>query len=155
MHPNLPAGFLLKTHPVWHPGVRFWALREATACHGHGAKIRSPKSCDAAEWLAIQNSSSCQKSDSEQQLLPRHHTNPISPPRERDAWYSKREKKNKDLSKCVIFSTDCGQSKGLQSVLKTGVKTFKLFALQAPPYKGSKPRVNLDAFVFSTVDAPL
>ena len=24
-------------------------------------------------------------SDSDQQLLPRHHTNPISPPRERDA----------------------------------------------------------------------
>jgi hypothetical protein len=30
------------------------------------------------------------------------------------------------------------------------VKTFKLFALQASPYKGSKPWVNLDAFVFSS-----
>ena len=64
---------------------RFWALRGATACHGHGAEIRSTKSCDAAEWLAIQNNSSCKRSDSDQQLQPRHHTNPISPPRERDA----------------------------------------------------------------------
>jgi hypothetical protein len=42
-----------KTSPGWHPGGRVWALREATACHGHGAEIRPPKSCDAAEWLAI------------------------------------------------------------------------------------------------------
>jgi hypothetical protein len=53
MHPNLPGKFSLKTHPVLHPGGRFWALREATACHGDGAEIRSPKSCDAAVWLAI------------------------------------------------------------------------------------------------------
>ena len=79
MHPNVPAGFLLKTHPVQARGGRFWALRGATACRGHGAEIRSPKSCDAAEWLAIQNNSSCHKSDSEQQLLPSHHTNPIPP----------------------------------------------------------------------------
>ena len=50
----------------------------------------------------------------------------------------------------MIFSTDCSQSMGLQSVLKVRVKTSKLFALQAPPYEGSKPRVNLDAFIFST-----
>ena len=53
----------------------------------------------------------------------------------------------------MIFSTDCSQSIGLQSVLKTRVKTSKLFALQASPYKGSKPWVNLDAFVFSKYHA--
>jgi hypothetical protein len=114
------------------------------------AEIRSPKSCDAAEWLAIQNNSSCQKSDSDQQLLPRHHTNPISPPRERDAWFSKNQTKKNTFSKRVIFSTDCRQSMGLQSVLKIRVKTSKIFALRASPYKGSKPRVNLDQFIFST-----
>jgi hypothetical protein len=36
---------------------------------------------------------------------------------------------------------------GLPFVLKTRVKTSKLFALQASPYKGSKPRVNLDELV--------
>jgi hypothetical protein len=148
MHPKLPARFLLKTHPVWHPGGRFWALREATACHGHGAEIRWPKSCDAAEWLAIQNSSSSKRSDSEQQLLPRHLTNPISPPTNVTPGFQKKKEKNIFLKR-VIFSTDCSRSIGLQSVLKTRVKTSKLFALQASPYKGSKPWVNLDAFVFS------
>jgi hypothetical protein len=38
---------------------------------------------------------------------------------------------------------------GLQSVLKIRGKTSKLFALQASPYKGSKPWVNLDPFIFS------
>jgi hypothetical protein len=138
----------LKTHPVWHPEGRFWALRKATKCRGHGAEIRSPKSCDAAEWLAIQNNSSCHNSDSEQQLLPRHHTNPISPPRERDTWLSKKRKKY-IFSKRVIFRTDCRQSMGLQFVLKPKVKTSKLCALQALPYKCSKLWVNLDEFFFS------
>jgi hypothetical protein len=62
----------------------------------------------------------------------------------------KKSKKRNIFSKRVIFSTDCSQSIGLQSVLKPRVKTPKLFALQASPYKGSKQRVNLDAFVFST-----
>ena len=84
MHPNLPATFSTITHPVLPRRGRFWALRGATACHGHGAEIRSTKSCDAAEWLAIRNNSSCHKSDSDEQLQPRNHTNPI-PPRERDA----------------------------------------------------------------------
>jgi hypothetical protein len=99
------------------------------------------------------NNSYCHKSDSEQQLLPRHRTNPISPPRERDARFSKKRKKEIYFSKRVIFSTDCShcaESMGLQSVLKTRVKTSKLFALQASPYKGSKLRVNLDACIFST-----
>jgi hypothetical protein len=143
-------GFLLKTHPVCHPGGRFWALCGATACHGHGAKLRSPKSWDAAEWLAIQNNSSCQKSDSNQQLLPRHRTNPIAPPRERDAWFSKKRKKRNTISKRVIYSSDCSQSMGLQSVLKIRVKTLKLFALRASHCKGSQPRVNLKQFIFST-----
>jgi hypothetical protein len=151
MHPNLPARFLLKTHPVWHPGGRFWALRGATACHGHWAEIQSPQSCDAAEWLAIQNNYSCHKSDSEQQLLPRHHTNPISPPANVTPDFRKKRKKRNTYPKRVIFSTDCSQSMGLQSVLKTRVKTSKLFAPQASPYKGSKLRVNLDVFVFSTI----
>jgi hypothetical protein len=38
---------------------------------------------------------------------------------------------------------------GLQSVLKIRGETSKLSAPQASPYKGSKPRVNLDPFVFS------
>jgi hypothetical protein len=29
---NLPARFLLKSHPVWHPGGRFWALQFASVC---------------------------------------------------------------------------------------------------------------------------
>ena len=41
----------------------------ATECPGHGADIRSPKSCFAAEWLAAQNNSSSKRSDSDQQLL--------------------------------------------------------------------------------------
>ena len=55
----------------------------------------------------------------------------------------------------MIFSTDCSQSMGLQSVLKIRVKTSKLFALRASPYKGSKPRVNLDLFGFSTEGKPI
>jgi hypothetical protein len=61
MDPNLPAGFLLKTHPVLVRGGRFWALRGATASLGPGTEIRSPKSCDAAEWLAVQNNFAVQK----------------------------------------------------------------------------------------------
>ena len=150
MHPNLPARFLLKTHPVWHPGGRFWALREATACHGHGAEIRSTKSCDAAEWSAIQNNSSCHNSDSDQQLLLRHHTNLISPHANVTPDFQKKRKKRNTFSKRVIFSTDCSQSMGLQSGLEIRFKTSKLFALRASPCKGSKPRVNLEQFVFST-----
>jgi hypothetical protein len=67
-----------------------------------------------------------------------------------DFFLKKKEKKRNTFSKRVILSTDCSQSMGLQSVLKTRFKTSKLFALQASPYKGSKPRVNLDAFIFST-----
>ena len=50
-----------------------------------------------------------------------------------------------------IFSTDCSQPMGLQSVLKTRGKTSKLFALQRTSIAifGSKPQVNFDAFVFS------
>ena len=58
----LHARFSLETRPVWHPGGRFWALRGSTACRRHGAEIRSPKSCDAAEWLAMQNNFAVQKS---------------------------------------------------------------------------------------------
>jgi hypothetical protein len=43
MHPNLPAEFLLKTHPVWHPGGRFWALREATYVTEMGQKFDRQK----------------------------------------------------------------------------------------------------------------
>ena len=150
----MPAGFLLKTHPVWHPGGHFWALRGTTACRGHGAEIQSPKSCDAAEWLAVKNNSSCHNSDSDQQLLPRRHTNPISPTRERDIRFSKYKNKGNTFSKRVIFSTDCRQSMGLQYVLKIRVKTSKFFALRASPNKGSKPRVNLEHFVFSTSRGP-
>ena len=64
--------------------------------------------------------------------------------------FQKKKKKKEIHSKRVIFSTDCSQSMGLQSVLKTIVKTSKLFALQAPSFKGPKSRVNLDAFIFST-----
>jgi hypothetical protein len=128
MDPNVPAGFLFKkTHPVWHPGGRFWALlvRGATACRGHGAEIRSPKSCDAAEY----------------------HTNPISPLPNVTPDFQKGEKNF--LSKLLIFSTDCSQSMGLQSVLKIRAKTLKLFALQVLPCKGSKPRAHLEHFIFS------
>jgi hypothetical protein len=38
---------------------------------------------------------------------------------------------------------------GLQSLLKIRVKTSKLFALRASPYKGSEPRADLDEFIFS------
>jgi hypothetical protein len=40
----------------------------------------------------------------------------------------------------------------LHSVLKIRVKTSKLFALRASPYKGSKPRVKLKQFIFSTIE---
>ena len=53
------------------------------------------------------------------------------------------------ISKRVIFSGDCRQYMGLQSVITIIGKTSKLFALQASPYKGSKPRVNLNRFIFS------
>jgi hypothetical protein len=62
--------------------------------------------------------------------------------------FQKGGKKEKN-SKLSIFSTDCSQSMGLQSVLKIRAKTLKLFALQASPCKGSKPRADLDAFIFS------
>ena len=76
------------------------------------------------------------------------NTNPISPLPNVTPDFQKGEKKNK-FSKLLIFSTDCSQSTGLQSVPKIRAKTLKLFALQASPHKGSKPRVNLDRFDFS------
>ena len=60
-----------------------------------------------------------------------------------------QKSRNKFLKR-LIFSTDWSQSMRLQSVLKIRCKTSKLFALHASPYKGSKPRVYLDPFVFST-----
>ena len=105
-----------KTHPVWHPGGRFWAPRD----------------------------SSCHNSDSEQQLLPTHHTNPISPLPNVIPDFQKGEKKeiiyqNSWFLAQIVYS----QSMGLKSVLKIKAKTLKLFALQASPYKESKLRVNL------------
>ena len=38
------------------------------------------KNCDMAEWLAIQNNSSCKRSDSEQQLLPTTCISSENPP---------------------------------------------------------------------------
>jgi hypothetical protein len=62
--------------------------------------------------------------------------------------FQKRKERN-TFSKRQIFSTDRSQSMGLQSVPKTMGKTSNFFALNASPYKGCKPRVNLDRFVFS------
>ena len=84
----LHARFSLETRPVWHPGGRFWALRGSTACRRHGAEIRSPKSCDAAEWSAVQNNfAAICPSSSSSFYIARHHTidNPTSHPHERDA----------------------------------------------------------------------
>jgi hypothetical protein len=41
----------------------------------------------------MQNNSSCKRSDSEQQLLPRNHTNPISPLPNVTPDFQKEEKK--------------------------------------------------------------
>jgi hypothetical protein len=71
------------------------------------------------------------------------------PPSNATPDFQKQKKKRNTFSKRVIFSTDCSQSMGLQSMVKFRDKTSKLFELQASPYKGSKPRVNLDQFVFS------
>jgi hypothetical protein len=60
-----------------------------------------------------------------------------------------QKSRNKFLKR-LIFSTEWSQSMLLQSVLKIRCKTSKLFALHASPCKGSKPRVYLDPFVFST-----
>jgi len=54
----------------------------------------------------------------------------------RDAW-KKLRKERKKFSKLLIFSTDCSQPMGLQSVIKIRGKTSKLFALHASPYKGT------------------
>ena len=151
MYPNLPAQFLLKTNPVQARGGRFWA--HVRACPGHGAEIRSPKSCDVAEWLAIQNNFAVHLSLFAQQLLvlPRQLTNTIPPPPENVTLDFQKEKENiNKFSKPLIFSTDRSQLMWLQSVLKIRCKTSKLFALHASPCKGSKPRVYLDPFVFST-----
>ena len=59
-----------------------------------------------------------------------------TPPRKRVAW-KKLRKERKKFSKLLIFSTDCSQPMGLQSVIKIRGKTSKLFALHASPYKGS------------------
>ena len=124
----------------------------STACHGHGAEIRSTKSCDAAEWLAMQNNFAVQKSfliSSFYPCAPYSSTNPISPLPNVTPDFQKRRKKRNTFSKRVIFSTDCRQSMGLQSVLKIRVKTAKLFALRASSYKGSRPRADLDLLIFS------
>jgi hypothetical protein len=65
--------------------------------------------------------------------------------------FQTEEKKEKKLSKRLIFSIDCSQSMGLQSVLKIRGKTSINFALQASQYKGSKSRAHLDPFIFSTM----
>jgi hypothetical protein len=146
--------YLLKTHLVLVRGGRFWALRGATACRGPVAEIQSPKSCDAAEWLAVQNnfavqksllSSSCYPCTILIQFLLSQTWRPMF----------KKEKKEINFSKLLILSTDCSHSIGLQSVLKIMAKTLKFFAPQTSPYKGSEPRVNLDPFVFSTRSSPL
>jgi hypothetical protein len=59
-------------------------------------------------------------------------------PPKRDAWKKLRKERN-NFSKLLIVSTDCSQSMGLQSVIKTRCKTSKRFALHASPYKGSTP----------------
>jgi hypothetical protein len=64
--------------------------------------------------------------------------------------FQKEEKKRNTFSKLLIFSTDCSYSMELQSVLKIRAKTSKLFAPHALPCKGSKPRANLEHFMFST-----
>ena len=61
-----------------------------------------------------------------------------TPPCKRVAW-KKLRKERKKFSKLLIFSTDCSQTVGLQSVIKIRGKTSKLFALHASPYKGSTP----------------
>jgi hypothetical protein len=65
-------------------------------------------------------------------VLPKGSTLPLK----RDAW-KKLRKERKKFSKLLIFSTDCSQSMGQQSVIKIRGKTSKLFALHASPYKGS------------------
>ena len=59
-----------------------------------------------------------------------------TPSPKRVAW-KKLRKKRKITLKRVIFSTDCSQPMGLQSVIKIRGKTSKLFALHASPYKGA------------------
>jgi hypothetical protein len=56
------------------------------------------------------------------------------PPPKRDAWKKLRKEKN-TFSKLLIFSTDCSQSMGLQSVIKIRGKTSKLFALPTSPFQ--------------------
>jgi hypothetical protein len=50
------------------------------------------------------------------------------PSPKRDAWKELR-KERKKFSKLLIFSTDCSQSMGLQSVIKIRGKTSKFFAV--------------------------
>ena len=59
-------------------------------------------------------------------------------PPKRDAW-KKLRKERKKISKLLIFSTDCSQTMGLQSVIKIRGKTSKLFALHASPFQWSTP----------------
>jgi hypothetical protein len=58
---------------------------------------------------------------------------PPLPPK-RVAGKKLRKKRNISL-KCVIFSTDCSQPMGLQSVIKIIGKTPKLFALHSSPFQ--------------------
>ena len=57
-------------------------------------------------------------------------------PPKRDAW-KKLRKERKKFSKLLIFSTDCSQPMGLQSVIKIRGKTSKLFALHSSPFQWS------------------
>jgi hypothetical protein len=50
----------------------------------------------------------------------------IHPPKKRDAW-KKLRKERKKFSKLLIFSTDCIQSMGQQSVIKNQGQNFKTF----------------------------
>ena len=58
----------------------------------------------------------------------------IHPPRKRVAWKKLRKERMK-FSKLLIFSTDCSQPMGLQSVIKIRGKTSKLFALHSSPFQ--------------------
>jgi hypothetical protein len=57
-------------------------------------------------------------------------------PRGRDAWDALIDiKSDSTFSKLLIFSTDCSQPMGLQSVIKIRGKTKKLFALPESPFQ--------------------
>ena len=64
-----------------------------------------------------------------------------TPPKKRDAW-KKLRKERKKFSKLLIFSTDCSQSMGLQSVIKIRAKLQNFLRythrhIKDPPRTGS------------------